>query len=170
MAEYYKAQIVEGRAVSLRWLADNAMEVVGISVSYDTVKFWSKNDGWTTFLAENLGSSPGLRDKKGFLDKAKLDLLNPEAEWKDKAASAQSFLAVAKAIPDAYGLLIEPDVVEVHEYIVESLKLSWNSIPSTHKKTLIGVMIQLEKRLPGDIEVEIGGVSPDAALLGERAR
>jgi len=170
LAEYYRNSIAEGRAVSLRWLADNSQQIVGISVSYDNIKFYSRNDGWLTYLADDLGTSPGLRDKKEFLDRAKSDLLDAEATWKDRAASAQSFLAVAKSIPSSYTLLIEADIVEVYEYIVNSLKLYWDGIVSTHKKTLIGVMVQLEKLLPGEVEVEAGGVSPDAMLLGDRAK
>jgi len=171
LAEYYRNSIVEGRAVSLRWLADNSQQIVGISVSYDNIKFYSRNDGWLTYLADDLGTSPGLRDKKYLLDKARADLFDKE-EWKDKAASAQSFLALAKGIPSAYTLLIESDIVDVHGYILDSLLKKWdmNLIPSTHKKTLIGVMLQLEKLLPGEVEVEAGGVSPDAMLLGDRAK
>jgi len=170
LAEYYRTALEQGKTISLRRLADMSVDIVGKPLSYDDVKYWSQEDGWTKFVATSLGESPALRDKKTLFDKAKTSLFDTEEGWKEISGSARSLVALARSIPEAYNLLIEADLSEAHDYITSLLLSDWDDIPSTHRTTLVTVMGQLDKMMDQDVYVSTDGVSPDAALLKERER
>ena len=165
----YQAQIEAGNDVSLRWLADNSVELVGKPVSYDVVKYWSKEDNWMGFLATSLGNSPVLRDTKILFDKAKHDL-ETLVDWRARASAAKSFLALAKMVPSAYSLLIETDLAAVFDLVSSLLLDYWDDILPAQKIIFTNVRGQLHKMMDFEINVEAGGVSPDEVLLKERPK
>lgn len=168
--DYYRSSIEQGKFVTLKWLADNSQDIVGQPVSYDTIKYWSKEGRWTSFLATSLENVPTVRDTKELFDNAKRTLFDEGSSWKEMAGAARSVVALAKTIPDAYHLLIEADIGDCYEEINRTLLAHWDEIASTHRTTLVTTRGQLYKMMPRDIQVVQDGVSPDAVLLQERQR
>ena len=169
LADAYREFIMDGKDISLRRLSDISVDIVGKPISYDLVKYWSKEDNWMDFLSTSLGSSPDLRDTKVLFDNAKSDLETKES-WKDRASAARAFLSLAKAIPDAYKLLIESDVSEAYDLVNDMLLNFWDEIPMTSKTTLAGARGNLKRLMDTEAQVESGGVSADAALLKKRQK
>jgi len=169
LADAYREFIANGQDVSLRRLSEISVDIVGKPIPYDLVKYWSREDRWMDFLSTSLGSSPDLRDTKILFDNAKNDLETKES-WHDRASAVQSFLSLAKAIPDSYRLLIESDVSEVYDLVNTMLLEFWDSIPMTNKKTIVSARGNLKKLMDTDAQVESGGVSADAALLKKRQK
>lgn len=170
LAAYYRSSIEQGKQPSLKWLADNSQDLVGQSVSYDTVKWWAKEDQWTSILADSLDGVPTVRDTKVLFDKAKAILFDKSRPWKEIAGAARLVVSLAKTIPDAYQLLVEVDIADCYEEINRMLLDHFDEIDSTHRTTLGTVRGQLYKMMPQDVQVVQDGVSPDAALLESRER